>query len=226
MPLRAGTYRTDITPAIGCNLQGSFDDIRATEIHDPLYANSLVLDDGINEVALISVDICEVDHANYQAIAVEIQKHCGIPVEHVILAASHTHNGPYVMRSIVGSVQLDPIYVEHFRRQTVSAVQMAQKRKQTIRVGVGKGENPRHVFNRRLLKPDGKIVMNWISPEYLAGTIPSGPVDPQMIAIRFENTQGQTVAFIINYANHNNASGGTRISADISGHIGDLLRKV
>jgi hypothetical protein len=47
-----------------------------------------------------------------------------------------------------------------------------------------------------------------------------------MIVMRLVNEQGQTVAFIINYANHNNAAGGTRISADISGRMGDLLRKI
>ena len=226
MPILVGTFRTDITPSIGCSLQGSFENVRSTEIHDPLFANALVLDDGSTETALISVDICEVDSANYLAIAAEIELVCAIPAEHVIVAATHTHNGPPVSNLIVESVQPDPVYVTHFRRQIVSAVQMAQKRKQAVRVGVGKGENSNHVFNRRLRKPNGGIVMNWIAPEYLADTVSSGPVDPQMLAIRFVNAQDQTVAFIINYANHNNAAGGTRISADMSGYVGDLLRKV
>jgi neutral ceramidase len=226
MPLRAGSFRTDITPAIGCSLQGSFEDIRSTEIHDPLYANALVLDDGTTEVALVSVDTCELHEHNVRAIAAEIQRACAIPAEHVILAASHTHNGPPTGALIVESVVPDPVYVEHFRRQVVSAVQMAQKRKQPVRLGVGQAENLNHVFNRRLRKPGGGIIMNWLPAEYLAGAQPGGPVDPQMSAIRLVTPQGQTVAFILNYANHNNAAGGTRISADISGHMGDLLRKI
>ena len=226
MPLSVGTYRTDITPAIGCSLQGSFEDVRSTEILDPLYANALVLDDGHTEVALVSVDTCELHSHNVKAIAAEIERTCKIKAANVILAATHTHNGPPTGCLIVESVQPDPVYVEHFRRQVVSAVHMAQKRKQSVRVGVGMSENPRHVFNRRLRKPDGGLVMNWIAPEYLQGSVPTGPVDPQMFAIRFINEQGQVVAFIINYANHNNAAGGTRISADISGHMGSLLRKI
>ena len=226
MTLRAGAYRTDITPAIGCSLQGSFDDIRSTEILDPLYANALVLDDGQTQSALVSIDTCELHEHNVKAITAEIERSCGIPAGNVILAATHTHNGPPTGCLIVETVQPDPVYVAHFRRQVVSAVRMAQQRKQVVRVGVGAGENPCHVFNRRLKKPDGSIVMNWITPEYLQDTLPSGTVDPQMIAIRLLNEQGQTVAFIINYANHNNAAGGTRISADISGYMGDLLRKI
>ncbi len=226
MTLFAGTFRTDITPAIGCSLQGSFDDIRSTEIHDPLYANALVLDDGSTEIALVSVDTCELHRHNVEAIAGEIERRCSIPAANVILAATHTHNGPPTGCLIVESVVPDLVYVEHFRRQVVSAVVEAQKRKRQVRVGVGKGENQNHVFNRRLRKPDGRIVMNWISPEYLQDTTASGPVDPQMIAIRFQDEQRKTVAFIINYANHNNAAGGTRISADISGYMGDLLRKI
>jgi hypothetical protein len=223
--LFCGTYRTDITPAIGCSLQGSFADIRSTEIHDPLYANALVLDDGATEVVLVSVDTCELHAHNTQPIAAEIERATGIPAAHVILAATHTHNGPPT-GSLITDVPPDPVYVAHFRGQIVSAVRMAQMRKQPVRLGVGTADNPNHVFNRRLCKPEGGIVMNWIEPKYLEGTTPSGPVDPQMIAIRLENERGETVAFILNYANHNNAAGGTRISADISGHMGDLLHKI
>ena len=226
MSLSAGSFRTDITPAIGCSLQGSFDDIRSTEIHDPLYANALVLDDGTTEMALISADNCEIHTHNVAAITAEIERLCRIPAKNVIIAATHTHTGPPTGGLIVESVYPDPVYVEHFRRQIVSAVLMAQKRKQPVRVGVGKGENRRHVFNRRLRKPDGHIVMNWIAPEYLSDTVASGPVDPGLVAIRLIDAEGRTTAFVINYANHNNAAGGTRISADISGHMGDLLRKI
>jgi hypothetical protein len=225
MTLLAGTYRTDITPAIGCSLQGSFDDVRSTEILDPLYANALVLDDGATEVALVSVDTCELHTHNVQPIAAEIERLTGIPASHVILAATHTHNGPPT-GSLITDTLPDPVYVEHFRQAIVSAVRMAQQRKQPVRLGVGAADNPNHVFNRRLRKPEGGIVMNWIDAQYLKGTTPSGPVDPQMIAIRLVNEQGETLAFILNYANHNNAAGGMRISADISGRIGDLLRKV
>jgi hypothetical protein len=223
MTLSVGTYRTDITPAIGCSLQGSFEDIRSTEILDPLYANALVLGDGVGEFAI--VDTCELHRHNVEAIAAGIEKTCGIPKEHVILAASHTHNGPPT-GLLITDIQPDPVYVEHFRRQVISAVQMAQKRKQPVRMGVGQAENRKHVFHRRLRKPDGSIVMNWIAPEYLADTVPAGPVDAQMIVLRFEDEAGNPLAFIINYANHNNAAGGRRISADISGYIGRLLRKL
>lgn len=128
------------------------------------------------------------------------------------------------MGMLIQEIHPDPVYVEHFHRQVISAIQTAQKRKQPVLLGVGQAENRRHVFNRRLRKPDRHIVMNWIAAEYLQDTVLSGPVDPQMIAICLVDEQAKTVAFIINYANHNNAAGGTRISAGISGQIGDLLR--
>ena len=223
--IKAGSYRTDITPSIGCILQGTFDEVHATEIHDPLYANAIVLDDGIQEIAIVSVDTCELHNHNVKWIAAEIERTCHIPTKNVILAATHTHNGPPT-GALITNLPPDPIYVEHFRRQVVSAVQMAQKHKQPVRIGVGQGENPHHVFNRRLRKPDGSIVMNWISPEFLRDTVSNGPVDAQMYVIRLVDGSGKTVAMIVNYANHNNAAGGTRISADISGQIGDLLRKI
>ena len=224
--ISAGAYRTNITPAIGCSLQGSFDDVRATEILDDLYANALVLSDGISQMALISVDLCEVDNATYRSIVAEIEKTLGIPQDHVLLAATHTHHGPYIGNSIVANAEVTSYYVEHFKKQVLSAAAMAQKRMQPVSVSAGKADNPDYVFNRRLRKPEGGIVMNWIDPIYLQNTQPSGPVDPQLIAIRFDDERGQPVAYIINYANHNNAVTGTGISADISGYMGDLLRKI
>jgi hypothetical protein len=47
-----------------------------------------------------------------------------------------------------------------------------------------------------------------------------------MMVLRFDDESGKPLAFVINYANHNNAAGGRRISADISGYMGNLLRKL
>ena len=68
--------------------------------------------------------------------------------------------------------------------------------------------------------------MNWIDRDYLQDCIDDGAVDPELIVVKIENEDKQPIGFIVNYANHNNSVGNLRRSADISGYIGELLRRI
>ncbi|MCH1440499.1 MAG: hypothetical protein L7W43_12635, partial [Rubripirellula sp.] len=51
--LRAGAAMVDITPPLGELVVGGFVPFPANEIHDPLHARCLVLDDGKNRMAIV-----------------------------------------------------------------------------------------------------------------------------------------------------------------------------
>ena len=227
--LLAGAYRCNITPPIGMPIEGSFHLIRADEILDELYASALVLDDGQNEIALVSVDACQIPEQLHAQIGAEITKLTGIPRARQMVVSTHTHNGPTVGGVVVEDKDVWWDYVEHFKRQIASAVFMAQKRKQPARVGAATGANPRHVFNRRLRHPDGDIIMNWFNKGVLKECVPSGPVDPALGVIKVVRPDGTPLAFVVSYALHNNAASGaphrTAISADFSGAMSDALRR-
>src|SRR5215207_5640185 len=53
---RAGAARADITPDLGILIVGNFNPVPATHVHDPLYARTLVLDDGTTRIAFVVVD--------------------------------------------------------------------------------------------------------------------------------------------------------------------------
>jgi hypothetical protein len=224
--LRAGAYRTVITPPLGVGLEGSFRFRAAENVLDDLHANALVLDDGTTQAAIVSVDVCVIPRGLIDQIAAEIHATCDIPLENISISATHTHSGPLLgLFSFAGEV--DATYLDFFTRQVASSVRLAQKRLQPVaRVGVGRGENREHVFNRRLRVPDGRILMNWIDPALLEGGEPSGPVDPELVAVKFIGECGDVIAIIVNYANHNNAAPGASISSDMAGYMGELLRKV
>jgi hypothetical protein len=224
--LLAGAYRVAITPPLGAALEGSFDFRGAEQILDDLYVNALVLADARVEVAVISVDVCFIPRALFDEMAAEVGAATGIPAEHVIIAATHTHAGPVLEDFDSAGLHPDPAYVALLTKQVASAAGMAQQRKRPVRVGVGRGENRNHVFNRRLRRPDGRIVMNWVSSAELEGCEPSGPVDPEVLAIRFVDECDRVVATILSYANHNNAAPSNAISADMAGRIGEVMRKV
>jgi neutral ceramidase len=103
---------------------------------------------------------------------------------------------------------------------------MAYQRLAPAVLSSGKSINKNHVFNRRLSKPDGSIIMNWIDRRELQECDYAGPVDPELGVIRFEDTEGKTIGFILNYAVHNNAYYGQEITPDFFGYTASLLSKV
>ncbi len=219
-------------PPLGVSLEGSFSDIRAADVHDDLYAHALVVDDGQTEVVIVSVDVCSIPPAITQEIATLILRDCQIPLDNILITATHTHTGPALDDEMMGGVfNIPPDYLSHFKKMVASTVRLAQLRKQPVRLGAGKGTNAEFVFNRRLKKPDGSIVMNWINKEYLQDCVPSGVVDTEVGVIKFENMAGQAVGMIVNYANHNNAfhdpvRGSVVIGADYAGVMRQELMKI
>lgn len=223
----AGTWRTNITPPLGVGSAGSPFEVRMEEILDDLYSNAIIIDDGGKEVAIISIDVCNVPDDVYRSIAIDIEKKCNILQANIIIAATHTHNGPYLGGSFVGIGDVDGSYVENFKKCVVTSAVMAQKMKKPAAIGVGRGFNDKFIFNRRLKRPNGSIIMNWVEKEFLQDCVETGKGDTEVIFITLEGLDNKPFAFIVNYSNHNNAkAGGPFISADYAGYLAKLLSKI
>src|SRR5690606_34916790 len=62
--------------------------------HDPLFVKALVLDDGSTRLAFVVVDNLGI-YAHVAAKAKEqVAADAGIPVDQVLISATHTHSGP------------------------------------------------------------------------------------------------------------------------------------
>ena len=93
-PLRAGAAEVDITPPIGYRMAGYFNERVSTGIHDPLHAKAIVLQQGPEQVALVSCDLVGLPlnvTTNARALA---SAQTGIPVSHIVICATHSHTGP------------------------------------------------------------------------------------------------------------------------------------
>jgi hypothetical protein len=222
---KAGTYRTNITPPLGVSLDGTFYERFAEDVKEELFANALVLDDGEIEVALISVDVCSIPIEMVGQIKEKIEGLCGIPTHHILITSTHTHAGP-TLNASSGQAGIRDGYLDVLKDQVASAARLAQLRKRPARLGAGRSSNPHFVFPRRLKRPNGSVVMNWIDKTLLQDCTCDGVVDPQVLVLRLEDEQGQPFCFIVNYANHNNACPPEWISADYAGVMGDHLRRV
>src|SRR3974390_1556890 len=90
---KAAVARVELTPPIGYSLWGYSDRKGgATAVRDPLYARILVLDDGSNRLALVTLDLGRSFGPPFMdALRQRVKTSAG--VAQVFLMASHTHSG-------------------------------------------------------------------------------------------------------------------------------------
>ncbi|MCA9213338.1 MAG: neutral/alkaline non-lysosomal ceramidase N-terminal domain-containing protein [Planctomycetales bacterium] len=93
--LQIGISRIDITPTVDRDhvvyIAGYGWNRKATGVHDPLYARSIVLSDGQKRIALVSVDVVGLQYPLVQRIRAAIPKH---DFDYVMISSSHNHEGP------------------------------------------------------------------------------------------------------------------------------------
>jgi hypothetical protein len=94
---RAGFGKVEISPsAIGAELMGYANrDGAATSVHDPLHVRALAIECGDRRVALCSVDLCAVNEDVVAAARARVERERGVPAEHVLVSATHTHSAPH-----------------------------------------------------------------------------------------------------------------------------------
>lgn len=112
--LRAGVGRVNVTPPVGAWMAGyppelgkvdEFpDNIKgfvgrkkpSTGAHDPLWAKALVLDNGEERTAIVSIDTLVVTKAFTDLVRQEAQRRWGIPPQNLLINTTHTHSAPDV----------------------------------------------------------------------------------------------------------------------------------
>lgn len=170
---KAGVAVVDITPPVNIELAGYV----AREqgligIHDSLYAKGLVLEDGLQRVAVLTCDLLGVDADDVRFVRKKIEEKTGIPANNIMIAASHTHSGPATLHTN-GIGERDEQWMETLLEKMISCVENAARTLEevTLRMAVGAAEIG---INRRGKIPEGEI--NPL-PD------PSGPIDRGVLVI-------------------------------------------
>jgi hypothetical protein len=207
-------------------------------VHDPCKVRAAVFDDGVERVALVSVDAVVVSDCLVRAARDEIQDRCGIPPASVMIAATHSHSaGPLGMYQpgqfdhAPGWVQqlayersscADAAYIDHVRKQIVIAVSEANDERIAVQCGVATGQESKAAFNRRFRMRNGLTYTfpGQGNPDILG---PAGPIDPEVGALGAWDSEGRLRGCIINYACHaTSRPGGT--SADWIFYLEQMIR--
>ena len=102
--LRVGFGGCDITPPVGLPLGGYGARLSPADgILDPLFCRAVVFDDGRAPIALVVLDLVHVSASWVARVRGRMAELFGLRPERVLVTATHTHAGPGVFRSVIGS---------------------------------------------------------------------------------------------------------------------------
>jgi len=159
--LRAGAACSNITPQIGGEVIGGFVPFPATHIHDELQARCLVLDDGDTRLVLVVCDLLGIDRVVSDMARQLIKERQGIPPEHVLISATHTHSACSALGRDSRELDQRPDdYQQFVARRIADGVARAANLLRPAEIAFGAAAAPEHVFNRRWHMKPGTVPTN------------------------------------------------------------------
>ncbi len=209
---RAGAFAVDIGPQeFPVRVNAMFTERSADKVVDPLMAKALALDDGKSRLVLCVVDTCMMARDLIDRAKADASKATGVPVEKMLVSATHTHSAPSAM-GCLGS-RMDPVYARYLPGRITAAIVGAVERLQPARIGWAQADDAEHTFNRRWIRRPDKMLRDPFgklnvranmhpghqSPDAIG---PSGPVDPQLSVLAVQTRDGKPLALFANYSQH------------------------
>jgi hypothetical protein len=193
---QAGAAKIDITPAANALPP------RSLGVLDPLYARAIVLDNGTDRAALVTVDAGAIPTEMWQRLSQRAERELRIPQANFMLTATHTHSAPFVRN-------------DDYEARIFQAIRQADAKLRPARMAFGTGTSWINV-NRNIIDP--KTRRWWEGPNY------DGISDKTVSVVRFETPDGQPIGVYYNYAVHPVITGTLdMISADIPGAASNYI---
>ena len=221
--LKSGAAMVNITPPLGIKMRGYFQERIAKEVHDDLFAKSLVLDDGETKLATVVCDLIGAGRARLDRAKELIDERCGIPPSNVLISCTHTHTGPEIEDMGYGEILIQKI---------ADSVQLANNRLTEAELGCEREEESKPLGNRRFFMKDGTVRTNpgILNPDMVK---PAGPVDPEISVLCVREPSGKTISLLVNYAMHYAGLSPTEkredmytISADYFGVFSEMIQHI
>jgi neutral ceramidase len=205
--LQAGLAIIDISPPPGIELAGyPHHPRRNLGVHDPLYAACLVLDDGRNRLAIVTLDLLMYSKKYIRALRERVN------MPQLMVCCSHTHSGPWAsgrldLEALEKGLEPDAAYLQTLEHRLVRLVEEASGHPFAARIGIGKGYCGRE--------------------QGVGGNRhdPRGIADPEIWVLGVQDLQGRLRGCLVKYALHPTFlhSDNLRVSADYPGYLRQRL---
>jgi neutral ceramidase len=184
----AGVGKSDITPAVGTPLAGYGGRLGkpSTGVHDPTEARALIIDNGAEKIAFLSVDHLGFDHAMVERVRAIAAEATRMQPDHIFVMSSHTHAGGGAYLEIFPALagRYDAKTRDYYCERAAQAIIAACKELKPARIAFGAG------------RAEGISRFRSTWP-------PNGPIDPEVGVIRVDSAAtGKPVAVLMNFAAH------------------------
>ena len=187
--MNIGFSAANITPSYGMERPGGTGKAYHTGVHDECWASACVMDDGDSAIAVVGLDTLSVKRSIVLAAREIITEAIGMPGEHVMVGASHTHSGgPIVNGGFAAGA--DPDYCRHVTRQIATAVIDANRRAEDLQIGVGIGQAPGVAFYRRWYMKNGTMWSHPGNSVHDQMDRPHGELDPSVGVVGASDADG------------------------------------
>ncbi|MCX7048422.1 MAG: hypothetical protein NTX50_23420 [Candidatus Sumerlaeota bacterium] len=235
--IQAGVAVADITPPVPYRMSGYFSERLSTGVDNPLQAKAIVIRQGSKRIAMVFCDLIGLPREVSSEARKQASAKTGIPVTHILLAATHTHTGPLYNDALrqhfhelaVSKLGRDPYETVDYPTQLISkivhAIALADAATTSARLAAGTTEQQGLSFNRRFHMKDGSVRFNPgpLNPDIVRA---AGPIDPQAgIVLVRGAADGAAKAALVNFALHLDTTGGTMYSADYPFYVERSLRE-
>lgn len=223
-----GVSQAVITPPVGTPLAGFFHLRIGTRTRDALYAKAMVIRNGTETVAIVSLDIICVDALFVDKAKVLIAQETGIAPDHVSISATHTHTGPEV-RQVGNKVPRNEEWLAELPRKIADVVHEAANQAVSCTLRLGNANVDGYVFNRLYRLSNGKEKMGRgpIADAEILG--PAGTTDPNIITLSAVDEEGKLRGVVVNLGMHPVTVAGSEadfFSADWPGSMSSHLSAV
>jgi neutral ceramidase len=196
--LRVGFGQCDITPPLGLPLGGYGARVAPADgILDPLFCRVAIFDDGTAPIALVVLDLVHVLGSWVARLRAQAAQLFGLRPECLLVAATHTHAGPGVFRSVIGGRTLVTAYEDSLLIEVTNCVGAALRHAVPALLSYGSTHASGVAANRR---------------------DPSLPIDDAVRVSCARAASGQLLGVLANFACHS-----TVLSAANCSYSGDLF---
>jgi hypothetical protein len=148
-------------------------------------------------VALIACDVLMIEREILDRAAARIERETGIPFDHILINATHTHHAPTTVT--VHGYKREEAFTKQVEDKIVRVAAAAYQRLTPAELYLRLGEESSVGRNSRLLLGDGTIY--WVGT-HADAVRPTGPFDPELPVLAFRKPGGEYEGIFFNHSTH------------------------